>query len=148
MPNAGPPPGAARLLVGDAGIAFLLLNELRHRIVVRVFGVSRKDSNLVTVAAVGLMAGGLASGAARVRGMRMRPSALEAAAGAVALKETAHGIAGGWSRSTPFFAGLIAVVVVEKSFGPALRGSFRGVREMARGVRGSVRRARALLGLE
>jgi hypothetical protein len=146
MPITGNAPGPARLLVGDAGIAFLLLNEARHRIVGRVFGVSRKDSNVVTAVTVGLMAGGLATGAARVRSVRMRPSAAEAAMGAVALKETAHGIAGEWSRGTPLFAGLIALVVVEKSFGPALRGAFRAVLEVIRAVRASLRRTRAFLG--
>jgi hypothetical protein len=42
MPNAGNAPGDARLLVGDAGIGFLLLTGVRHRIVGRVFGVTRR----------------------------------------------------------------------------------------------------------
>jgi hypothetical protein len=78
--------------------------------------------------------------------MRKHPSAVEVAAGAAALKETAHGVAGEWSRATPFFAGLIALVIVEKSFGPALRGSLRGVHDLLRGIRGSLRTARAFLG--
>ena len=138
--------GPARMFAGDAGIAFLLVNEFRHRIIGRVFGVSRADSNVVSAVAVGLVAGGVASGAARLGSMRKHPSAAEAAMGAAVLKETAHGIAGEWSRATPFFAGLIVILLLEKSFGPALRGSLRAVQEMVRGTRASLDKARAFLG--
>jgi hypothetical protein len=140
------PPGAARLLIGDAGIGFLLLNEVRHRVVGRVFGVSRKDTNLVTAVAIGLMAGGVASGTARLRSHRLRPSGAEAALGAAALKESAHSIAGEWSRATPFFAATIALIMLEKSLGPGLRASLRAARDVFRGVRRSLHRTRAFLG--
>ena len=50
--------GSTRVVVRDTIILFLLLNEVRRRIVMRVYGVSREDSNSVTVFAVGSMAGG------------------------------------------------------------------------------------------
>jgi hypothetical protein len=137
--------GAGRLLVGDATLVFLLLNEVRHRIIARLFGVSRKDSNLVTVFAIGALASALAAGATRLRGARVRPSLTETAIGTVVLKETAHGIAGDWSRGTPFFSALIALVLLEKSFGPALRGSLRGARGSLHAVTASWRRVRAVL---
>jgi hypothetical protein len=138
--------GAVRLRLHGAIIAFLLLNEARHRIVERVFGVSREDSNTVTVVAIGSLAEGLHGSAARVLGVRPRPSIADAAIGAAALKETAHGVAGDWSRNTPFFGALIALAVLERSFGPMLRGSLRGVRGSFRVVIARWRRFLALLG--
>src|SRR3954447_9002962 len=51
-------PGPGRLIFGDATIVFLLLNEVRHRVMARLFGVSRKDSNIVTAVAVAVTAAG------------------------------------------------------------------------------------------
>jgi hypothetical protein len=134
------------VVLGEGIIAFLLLNEARHRIVMRVFGVSRRDSNRVTVIALGSLAGGLSARAIRVARVPSPPSVAATAIGAGALKATVHGFAGDWSRTTPNFEGLVALVLIEKSLGPALRGSFRGARRSARGVRAGSRRFLALLG--
>lgn len=138
--------GAARLLFGDAIIAFLLLNHARHRIVARVYGLSRENANVVTIFAVGSMAEGLHGRAARVRAVPARLSVADAAFGAAALKETAHRVAGDSSRGTPGFGALIAFAVLERSFGPMLRGSFRAVRGSFRGVIAWSRRLLAFLG--
>jgi hypothetical protein len=138
--------GAGRLLFGDAIIAFLLLNEARHRVVTRVFGVPREDSNHMTVIAVGSLAEGVHGGAARVLGAAAVPSVAATAIGAAVLKETAHGVAGEWSRTAPFFGALVAFAVLARSFGPMLRGTFHGVRGSILGVRAGLRRFLALLG--
>jgi hypothetical protein len=145
MASGDKSPGPGSLLVGDARLVVLLLNAARHGIVARLFGVARKDSNVVTVIAIASLAGALSAGAARVRSVRVRPSLADTAIGAAVMKETAHGIAGDWSRKTPYFSALIALVVLEKSFGPAVRGSIRGVRGSFRGVTASIRSVRALL---
>lgn len=44
------------------------------------------------------------------------------------LKEPLHLIAGAPSRDLPSFGPLIAIAVLGASFGPALRGAFRGVK--------------------
>lgn len=138
--------GAARLLLGDAIIAFLLVNEARHRIVARVYGASREDSNVVTIFALGSLADGLHGSATRVRRAPARLSVADAAIGAVALKETAHRVAGETSRATPFFGALLAFAVLGRSFLPMLRGSFRRVRASFRGVIAWSRRFLAFLG--
>jgi hypothetical protein len=138
--------GAASSLFGDAIIAFLLFNEVRHRFVAWLFGVSREDSNRVTVIAVGSLAEGLSSSAARVLSVPALPSVAAAAIGAAALKETANSVAGDWSRTTPHFGTLIAFAVLGTSFGPLLSGSFRGVRRSFRGVTAGSRRFLELLG--
>ena len=126
-------------------LVLLLLNEGRHRVVGRLFGVSRADANIVTVVALSSLASAAAAAAARLRSARPHPSIAGAAVGAVVVKEAAHGIAGEWSRTTPLFAGLVTLVALEKSFGPALRGSFRAARGTSNAAVGTIRRARAFV---
>jgi hypothetical protein len=126
--------GFARLFFGDAAIVLLLLNRGRHRIVARVFGASREDSNLVTVVAVGSAAVAVHGAAARVRRIRVRPSLSDSAIGAGLLRETALGIAGEPSRTVPFFGGLIALALVGTSARPVVRGVIHSTRGSARGV--------------
>ena len=100
---------------------------------------------MVTAFAVDSLADGLHGRAARVLGFRPRPSIADAAIGAGALKETAHSVAGEWSRNTPFFGALVALAVLERSFGPMLRVTPRGSGSF-RGVIASLRRFLAFLG--
>jgi hypothetical protein len=120
--------GGARLLFSDIRVAFLLLNEARNRILVRLFGVSTDTSFLVTIIAVGTLAETIHSKAVRVLGVQARPSLGDTMIGAAVLKESIHGIAGARSRDTPFLATLIAFAVLGRSFRPALGASFRGVK--------------------
>ena len=133
-------------VVRDGIILFLLLNEVRRRIVMRVYGVSRENSDWVTVIAIGSLAGGLHARATRVVRVPALPSVAAMAVGAGALKETAHGLAGDWSRTTPNFEALLAVAVLERSFGPLLRRSFRGLRRSSGRVRAGSRRLLAFVG--
>lgn len=129
---------------GDSILAFLLLNEVRHRIAAWVFGVAKDNSNLVTIFAIGALAEVLSDQAPPVH-RPPAPPLSDAVIGAAALNETAHRIAGDWSRDTPFFGGLVAFVVLWKSFRPMLRGASHGVRGSLHGVRAGARRVRALL---
>jgi ABC-type uncharacterized transport system permease subunit len=131
--------GPAGQVSGNTTLVFLLLNEVRHRILARLFGVSRRDSNLMTMFAIGSLAGVVGAVAARLRPSRPRASIGGSAIGAAVFEETAHGIAGESSRSAPLFSALILLVLLEKSFGPTLRASMRGVRGSLRGVRASLR---------
>jgi hypothetical protein len=133
-------------LFGDSIIAVLLLNEARHRLVAWVFGVPREDSNRMTAVAVGSLAEGVAGGAARVLGGAALPSAAAAALGAAAVKETVHGVAGDWSRTTPYFGALLVFAVLGTAFGPTLRTSLRGVRGGIHGITAGSRRVLAFLG--
>jgi hypothetical protein len=139
------PPGAGGSLPADVTILFMLLNEIRHRAVTRVFGVSRRDSNVLTGVAVVLAAAGLQGGAARVRAVRKHPSGAEATLGAVALKETAHGLAGEWSRGVPSFGALIAFALLAKSLGPTVRSTWHDMQASLHGVRATWRSLRSLV---
>ena len=142
-PNSGI--GAARMLFGDAIIAFLLVNEVRRRIVMRLFGVSGEDANPVTVIAVGTLAGGAQAGAARVLSAAV-PSVAAVAIGAAALKEATHSVAGESSRTTPVFEALLAFAVLGTVFGPAVRGSLYAAQGAFRGLIAGSRKVGAFLG--
>jgi hypothetical protein len=130
---------------GDAAIVFMLLNEARHRTIQSALGVSRRDSNLVTAAVVALAVAGVERNAARMRAMRVRPSLAGTAIGAAAMKEGLHTVAGDWSRTSPFFGGMIVAVLLEKSFGPSLRMAAHSARASLHGAAASLRSIRRLV---
>jgi hypothetical protein len=130
---------------GGLTIAFLLLNEARHRIVQSTFGISRRDSNIVTAALLGVTVVGAERKAARMRAVRIRPSLASTAIGAAVLKEGAHTVAGDWSRTSPFFGRMIAAVLLEKSFGPSLRMALHSGRASLHAVAVSLRSIRRLV---
>jgi hypothetical protein len=136
-------PGFARLFFGDAGIALVLLNNARHRLVARVFGVSRDDSNLVTVVAIGSAAVAIHGTVSRVRRIRLFPSVSDGAIGAAVLRETALGIGGAPSRTVPFFGALVTFALVGTSLRPVLRGVVRTTRGSVLSVVTAPQRLRA-----
>lgn len=142
--NRGQHASGARLLFGDAILAFLLLNEARRRIVGAVLGVAEDNTGLVTIFALGAVAEMLSDKAPPVR-RPPPPSIADTAIGVGALNEMAYRIAGDWSRRTPFFGALVAFAMLEKSFRPMLRGSLRGVRGSSRAVISGSRKIRTFL---
>lgn len=128
VPNRDQNFGGARLLFSDVRVAFLLLDEARDRVLARLFGVPRDKSFLVTISALGTVAEAVHGKAARVLRVPGGPSVGDTVLGAAVLKESMHGIAGAWSRDTPFFGTLVAIAVLGASFRPALGASFRGIK--------------------
>ncbi len=120
--------GGARLLVSDVRVAILLLDEARYRVVARLFGVPRDKSLLVTIVALGTVAGAAHGKAAQVLRVPAGPSVADTVMGAAVVRESVHRIAGAWSRDSPFFGTLVAVAVLGASFRPVLGASFRGVK--------------------
>jgi hypothetical protein len=139
--NRDEPVSGARLLFRDASVALLVLDEAWPRMLVRLFGISRDDSPLVTAILIGLAAGALHDKAAAIR-KAPSPSASDTVIGAAVLDEAAHCVAGEWSREAPFFLPLVAFAVIWK-YHPLARVSIRAVRASIRGAITSVRRVRA-----
>jgi hypothetical protein len=135
--------GFARLFFGDAAIVVMLLNDVRHRTVTRVFGVSRDDSNLVTVLAIGSAAVAVQGTAARVRALPRHPSGSDSMIGAAVMREAALGIAGAPSRAVPAAGALLALALVGRSSRPLLHGALRTTRQSVRGVMTAPLRLRA-----
>jgi hypothetical protein len=135
--------GFARLFFGDAAIVFLLLNNVRHRMVARVFGTSRDDSNVVTVLALGSAAVAVHGTAARLRTIPRHPSGTDSVIGAAVLREAALGIAGAPTRAVPAAGALVALALVGRSSRPVLRGALRTTRGSVRSVMTAPLRLRA-----
>jgi len=133
--------GAARLLFGDAVITLLVANELRHRAIERVYGVSREQSNPVTVIALGSLATGANASASKVLAAAAIPSVAATLMGAAVAKEALHGMAGNGSRNVPGFSTLLAVAVIGASAVPMLRGA----RGAVRGAGAAERRLRTVV---
>ncbi len=151
-----PPPrplehlSGARLFVGDALIALRLLDEARHRIMSLVFGMSREDSNLMTLFVIGAVVRALQRSAAapgtQVRKARSSPTALgDTMIGAAAAKETVNSIAGHPARDTPFAAALIALAMTVYAFRAATKRLLRAVRPALRHVAAAEHRVRAVM---
>lgn len=120
--------GGARLLVSDIRVAFLLLDEARHAVVVRLFGVDRDDSMLISIIALATAARAAHDMAGRVVKLDARPSASDSMLGLSMLRESAHWLAGDRYRDTPIFGTLIALAFASASVRPMVRASVRGAK--------------------
>ncbi len=157
MPAAKPAPvvrlehvSRARRAWGDAIIVGSLLNELRHRFVTAVSGVSRGDSNLVTLFVIAAVWAGFRRAAAapgtQVRKARSSPTAVgDTVIGVAAAREAVDSIAGRPSRDRSSAAALIAFAVVVHLFRPAVQRSLRAMWEAYRGVIAEVRKVWAAI---
>jgi hypothetical protein len=141
---------SARRTWGDAIIVLKLLNEGRHRITTRVFGVGKEnsklsDANLMTLFVIAGFAGGLRRMAAtpgtQVRKARSSPTRIgDAMLGTAAMSEAIDGIAGHPSRDTSSAVALIAFAVVAHSTLPAVRRSLHAMRQASRRAIAQTRR--------
>ncbi len=128
-----------RLLRTDIRMAYLLLNEARHRTIQGVFGVSRDQSNLVTLIALGVLAQASRDRAVRVVKAPGGPRPADALLGTALLKELVHRIAGPDSKDTPLIGTLVAIAVLGRLSRPVFG-------ESVRAIRASARRTRAIFG--
>ena len=139
-----------RLFAGDSVVAFRLLNEARHRIVSRVSGMSREDSNLMTLFVFAALVRGVNRAAAapgkQVRKARSSPTAVgDTMIGAGVTSETVNSIAGHPARDTPFAAALIAFALALHAFRQPIRRLLHAVRQQLRHVVGAAHRVRAVM---
>src|ERR1700722_16589103 len=140
-----------RRLWGDAIIVSSLLNELRLRVTTAVYGISRADSNLVTLIVIGAFGGAIRRAAAaprtQVRKARSSPTAVgDTMIGAATAKETLESIAGHPARDITPAAALITLALVVHLFRPAVRRSVRAVEEAGRDVVAEARRIGEAIG--
>jgi hypothetical protein len=125
----------ARLLVSDVRVALLLVDEARHRVVERLFGVSRDQSWPVTLIALALLASAAHDKWAQALKGPGGPTRSDLVLGAAGLKELLTWISGQSSRDTPLVGSLVMVAVVGALVRP-------GVSRAAHGIRTSSHRAR------
>jgi len=139
-----------RLFVGDSVIAFRLLNEARHRIMSRTFGMPREHSNLITLFVLAAFVRGLKRAAAapgnQVRKARSSPTAAgDTIIAAAMAKETVNSIAGPPARDTPAAAALIALALTVHAFRAPIRRLLHAVRQSLRHVAAAAHKARAVM---
>jgi hypothetical protein len=156
MPDTQPPPRrlerltGVRLVIGDSVVAFYLLNEVRHRIMSRVFGMPREHSNLMTLFVLAAFGRGLKRAAAapgnQVRKARSSPTAVgDTIIGAALAKETVDSIAGQPARGTPFAAALIVLALTVHAFRTPFRRLLHVVRQWLRHVVSAAHGVRAVM---
>jgi hypothetical protein len=157
MPDTRSPPvrrpehlSSARLFVGDGVVVFRLLNEARHRIMSRVFGMPREHSNLMTLFVIAAFVRALQRAAAapgtQVRKVRSSPTAVgDTLIGAAAARETVNSIAGRPARDTPSAAALIAFALTAYGLRAGLKRLVHEVRPAFRRLRGAEHRVRAVM---
>jgi hypothetical protein len=134
-PTAGDDFGLARLILTDTRLGLLVLNEVRHWGLNRVFGTSRAQANLLSLVLV-LVAARAAHDVRQQIPHMPRTSAGAASRGVLVLYEAATGYAGPQSHAAP----IVAVPMTAGLIGVVLVG---GARRAARGVRAAEQRARA-----
>lgn len=121
------------LLRVDVGVQSLLLGEARRRVVTRVFGVPRDDQSfLVTMILFGAAATVLRDLAPRPL---PRPTGADVKIGGALVNAAFRGIAGAPSQTMPLAGAVIAFAMLSHSLRPAVAGSLREVRALAREVR-------------
>lgn len=130
----------ARLLASDVRGVFILLNETRYRTMERLFGVSRADSNLATLIALGVLAAAIHEKAERLMKGPGAPTGADAVLGAASLRMLVRGIAGTSARDTPLLGTLVAIAVLGRLPHPTLGGSLRGIKAFSRGTRSTLNR--------
>jgi hypothetical protein len=157
MPDTKSPPprrvehlSRVRLFVGDSVIALGLLNEARHRIVSRSFGISREHSNLMTLFVIATFVRGLQRAAAapgtQVRKARSSPTAVgDTIIGTAVAKEAVNSIAGHPARDTPSAAALIALAMAVYAFRAGIKRLLHAVRPLFRNLAGAAHRVRAVM---
>jgi hypothetical protein len=157
MPDTQSPPprrpehlGSARLFAGDTVIAFRLLNEARHRIMYRVFGMPREHSNVMTLfvlaASVRALQRAAATPGTQVRKARSSPTAVgDTMIGVAVAKETVNSIAGRPARDKPFAAALIGFAMTVYAFRAGIKRLVHAVRPSLRRLRAAEHRVRAVM---
>jgi len=136
--------------VGDAVVAFRLLNEARHRIMYRAFGTPREHSNLMTLFVIGAFVRASQRAAAapgtQVRKARSSPTAVgDTMIGAAVARETVNSIAGHPARDTPFAAALIALAMTVYAFRAAIKRLPHAVRPSFRHLAAAEHTVRAVM---
>jgi hypothetical protein len=125
----------ASLLFVDMRVRSLMMREARRGVVTRVFGVARDDQSFLATMIF------LGAAATVLRGLAPRPwprpTGADAKIGGSVVNAAFGGIAGAPSRTVPLAGGLIAFALVAHSLRPAVAGSAREVRALAREVRAS-----------
>ena len=136
--------GSGQLALTDARLALAILNHVRYDALRWAFGVNREQANVVTALLVLGAAESVYEGARRIPGLRPSISGVDAAIGAVALRDAALGAVGGpVGRQIPGFATLVAGAALATLAIPSLRKAAARARAAEQRMRAAEARIRA-----
>ena len=127
----------ARLLVSDVRVALLLLDEARHRVVERLFGVSRDQSWPVTLIALALVAHAAHEKSDQMLRGPGGPTRSDVALAVATARELLTAIPGPSSQDTPLVGTLVTVAVVGALVRPGLSRTVHGISTSSRRARHS-----------
>jgi hypothetical protein len=125
---AGASFGTVDLALADSRLAFLLANEVRHKVMQGVFGVSRENENLLTAIIVVAGAGAAFEGTRRALRAPMRAIGSEGVAGAFVMREAGIAMAGPTVGAAPMFGSLVAFALVAGTAVPTMRRAAHAAR--------------------
>ena|SRR5436190_4836580 len=127
--------GAGELFLADSRLAFVVLNEVRHRTLARAFGVSRPEANLLTLVLALVGFEGAVTTAGRVIRAPLQISRGDLVIGGFMGREAAIGAAGPSAAEVSPFATLMVIAVAGGLALPALRRTARRLRATERRIR-------------
>ncbi len=135
--------GSAQLALTDAHLALAVLNHVRYDALRWAFGVNREQANVVTALLVLGTVDVVYEGARRIPGLRPSISGVDAAIGAVALRDAALGAVGGPAgRQIPGFGTLVAGAALATLAIPSLRKAAARARAAEQRMRAAEARIR------
>jgi hypothetical protein len=123
------------LLVSDVRTTFMLVDHARQRAIHRVFGLPPEQDNVLTLPALGPMAGAAHNGYRRAVDAPGLPlGGDDFLLGTASLSELISGVAGRASRKTPMLGTLLLAVVAAGAARPVLRRTLGAVSKGQHGV--------------
>jgi hypothetical protein len=138
---------ANRLFLGDVGVVVMVGNDMRRRLVSRLFGLSgltRNESALISLLALGAVAKMVEDATPSVS-RPQRPSAVHWVVGSTLIGDAVHALGGIGPKRTPGFAALIAFALIYK-YHPLARAGIGIARESVHAVEASERRIERVYG--
>jgi hypothetical protein len=102
-----------------------LANEARYRSLDRLFGVSREDSTLATLVALGAAGAAVQRSWAKLMKGPSRPDYGDTLLAVGGVESLVGGLAGKLARDSPDLLGLVTLAVLAASAGPAVGRSWR-----------------------
>jgi uncharacterized protein YcfJ len=127
-PRAGQSLSGAQLLVSDTRTTLLLLNHARKQVVVRVFGVSPEDANVVSAIGLLVIADAAHKATTRVLKSPRAPTLEDELMAGASIRALVGAIAGPAIDETPGLGTLITIALVGRAVGPTAVRSIRALR--------------------
>jgi hypothetical protein len=127
--------GAGELFLADSRLAFVVLNEVRHRALRRMFGVNRDQANLLTLVLVLSGSHVAVVTAEKVVTAPFRVAKVDLVIGGFTMREAAVGAAGPSAAAVSPFGTLLLIAVAGGMALPTLRRAARQARLLERRIR-------------